>query len=201
MTDARQQVLHALAILKAAPADAVARRTGLPEATVHAELAAAEASGRTASASSRWTLTPLARLALQSDYSRLHADTRTDPAIREANTQFEILNTELKQLMTDWQVVTVAGQRIPNDHSDPGHDARIIDRLGALHERAEPILARLESGIPALAFYRRALLEALENAEDGDIAWVSDAARESYHTLWFELHEELIRALGGTRTE
>jgi hypothetical protein len=121
--------------------------------------------------------------------------------VAEANAAFETLNVALKQLMTDWQLITVAGQKIANDHSDAAHDARIIDRLGALHERAEPVLARLEAGMPAVGFYRRALLEALERAEDGDVAWVSDAGLESYHTLWFELHEELIRALGGRRTD
>jgi hypothetical protein len=201
MTDIRHQVLHGLAILKAAPAAELARRTGLPAETVEAELAAAEASGRTVRAGERWTLSPLARLALQADYSRLFADVRADAAVAEANAAFETLNVALKQLMTDWQLITVAGQKIANDHSDAAHDARIIDRLGALHERAEPVLARLEAGMPAVGFYRRALLEALERAEDGDVAWVSDAGLESYHTLWFELHEELIRALGGRRTD
>lgn len=201
MTDIRHQVLHGLAILKAAPAAALARRTGLPPETVEAELAAAEAAGRTVRAGERWTLAPLARLALQADYSRVFADVRADTEVAEANADFETINVALKQLMTDWQLITVAGQHIANDHSDAAHDARIIDRLGALHERAEPVLARLEAGIPAVGFYRRALLEALERAEDGDIAWVSDAGLESYHTLWFELHEELIRALGGRRTD
>jgi hypothetical protein len=201
MTENRHRILHGLAVLKAAPTAALARRTGLAEQAVEAELQAAEAAGRTVRVGERWTLAPLARLALQADYSRLFADTRADPAIAEANAAFETINVALKQLMTDWQVVTVAGTQIANDHSDAAHDARIIDRLGALHERAEPVLARLEGAIPAVGFYRRALLEALERAEDGDIAWVSDAGLESYHTLWFELHEELIRALGGRRTE
>jgi hypothetical protein len=201
MTDVRHQVLHGLAILKAAPPAALARRTGLAPDRVEAELAAAEAAGRVVRAGERWTLSPLARLALQADYSRLFADVRDDAEVAEANAAFELINVALKQLMTDWQLITVAGQKIANDHSDAAHDARIIDRLGALHEKAEPVLARLEAAIPAVGFYRRALLEALERAEDGEIAWVSDAGLESYHTLWFELHEELIRALGGRRTD
>ncbi len=201
MTDTRHPVLHGLAVLKAATAADLARRLGLTAASVEQELAAAEAGGRVVRAGSRWTLAPLARLALQADYSRLHADVRSDPGIREANAAFEEINQRLKGLMTDWQVVTVAGERVPNDHQDKTHDARILDRLGRLHEQAEPILMRLEAGIPALGFYRTGLLAALEKAEDGDIAWVSDVALESYHTLWFELHEELIRILGGRRTD
>lgn len=201
MTDVRHQLLHGLAILKAAPAAVLARRTGLAPDRVEAELAAAEVGGRVVRAGERWTLSPLARLALQADYSRVFADVRADAAVAEANAAFEAINMTLKQLMTDWQLITVAGQKLANDHSDAAHDARIIDRLGALHEKAEPVLARLEAAIPAVGYYRRALLEALERAEDGDIVWVSDAGLESYHTLWFELHEELIRALGGRRTD
>jgi hypothetical protein len=201
MTDRRHHVLHGLAVLKAATAVDLGRRLGLDAAIVEAELAAAEAGGSVVRAGPRWTLAPLARLALQADYSRVHADVRDDPGIREANAAFEEINHRLKSLMTDWQVVTVAGERVPNDHQDKAHDARIIDRLGRLHDEVEPVLKRLEAGIPPLGFYRAGLLAALEKAEDGDIAWVSDVALESYHTLWFELHEELIRILGGRRTD
>ena len=31
--------------------------------------------------------------------------------------------------------------------------------------------------------------------------WVSDARLPSYHTLWFELHEDLLRILGRRRAE
>jgi len=197
----RHRLLHGLGVQKAATAADLARRLGLPHADVEHELAAAQAGGRVVLAGNRWMLAPLARMALQADYSRVHAEVRDDPGIRAANADFEGLNRALKALMTDWQVLTVAGQPLPNDHSDTAHDARIIDRLGALHERADPVLQRLEAGLPALSFYRAGLLAALEKAEDGDIAWVSDVARESYHTLWFELHEELIRILGGQRTD
>lgn len=201
MIDTRHLVLHGLAVLKAAPAADIARRVGLPDDWVEAELSSAEAAGRVVRAGERWTLSPLARMALQADYSRVHADVRDDPQVRAANRDFEDVNHALKALMTDWQVVTIAGERIENDHQDKAYDARILDRLGSLHERSEPILKRLEARLPTLAFYRLALLAALEKAEDGDSAWVSDVSCESYHTLWFELHEELIRILGGSRTD
>ena len=41
----------------------------------------------------------------------------------------------------------------------------------------------------------------LEKAEDGKVEWVSDARIESYHTVWFELHEDLLRLLGRQREE
>ena len=112
-----------------------------------------------------------------------------------------MVNTALKTLITDWQVVDIAGERVANDHTNKEYDAKIIDRLGDLHERAERVLSAFARHLPRLAIYRDKLLSALEKAEDGALEWVSDARIESYHTLWFELHEDLLRMLGRTRVE
>jgi hypothetical protein len=77
----------------------------------------------------------------------------------------------------------------------------IIARLGNLHEQVEPILCSLAVSIPRLSIYAAKLLAALEHAEDGEIAWVSNIHRESYHTIWFELHEDLLRIMGRERQE
>ncbi len=52
-----------------------------------------------------------------------------------------------------------------------------------------------------MAIYREKLEAALEKAEKGAIAWVSDAKIESYHTVWFELHEDLLRLMRRERSE
>ena len=52
-----------------------------------------------------------------------------------------------------------------------------------------------------MAAYENKLESALEKAEDGDVEWVSAADIESYHTVWFEMHEDLLRLLGRTRDE
>jgi hypothetical protein len=78
---------------------------------------------------------------------------------------------------------------------------RIIDRLGELHERGERGLAQLTREVPRFAYYARNLLAALERAEAGEVEWVSDARLASYHTLWFELHEDLLRLVGRQRQE
>jgi len=95
----------------------------------------------------------------------------------------------------------VGRERVPNDHSNQDYDAKIIDRLGELHERAEPVLNRLTSVLPRFQVYERKLRAALEKSEDGAIRWVSDAKIDSYHTLWFELHEDLLRLMGREREE
>jgi len=53
--------------------------------------------------------------------------------------------------------------------------SRLERRLGDLHERSEPILKRMATGLPRLGVYLELLTVALERAEYGAIKWVSDA--------------------------
>lgn len=197
----RDLVHHGLAIKRHAAPAAIAALVGLPEDRVAAILADAKARGRAIETQDGYALTPLARLALEGRYSLVFAEAREDAGFVAAYERFEIVNRTLKQLITEWQTIQVGGEALPNDHRDEAYDRRIIDRLGALHEQIEPILQALARSLPRLAIYLDMLLAALEKAEDGEIAWVSDVHRDSYHTVWFELHEDLLRIMGRTREE
>lgn len=197
----RDLILHGAAIKRHAPASAIAHLVGIAEADAAGMLDEAVATGRAVAANGAYALTPLAGVALRARYGLHYAELRADPAFRSAYESFERINNDLKQLITDWQTITVGGQKVANDHSDKAHDAAVIDRLGALHERAEPMLAGLAKGLPRLKAYGDKLLAALEAAEDGEHAWVSDIRRDSYHTVWFELHEDLLRIMGREREE
>jgi hypothetical protein len=156
---------------------------------------------RVAEANGKYLLTPAARMALDSNYSRLYADVRVHPDFKAGYEGFERLNGALKQLITDWQTLPVGGGRVPNDHGNKDYDAKIIDRLAELHERAELVLKRLARVVPRFQIYDEKLRAALGRSEDGAIQWVSDAKIESYHSLWFELHEDLLRLMGREREE
>jgi hypothetical protein len=199
--DSRSLAFHGLAIKRHADATAVAGLTGLALDTVQAELDAAVATGRAVEVKGAYSLAPLARVALQASYDRHFADLRGDAAFTSAYQGFERINPDLKGVITDWQTMDVRGERRANDHSDEDYDNKVIDRLSALHERAEPVFAGLARGLPRLAIYGRKLEAALDKAEDGGAEWVSDIHRESYHTVWFELHEELLRIMGTEREE
>ena len=194
-------VLHGLAIKKHASPEAVAHLLGLPAERVKTALADAVKRGRAAEAQGRYVLAPMARMSLDGEYSKYYSDLRGNADFVAAYEGFERINVELKQLITDWQTMDVAGKRVPNDHSNEAHDQKVLDRLGEMHERADKIFARLAAGLPRLQIYRDHLLQALEKAEDGAIEWVSDARIDSYHTVWFELHEELLRLMGRVRVE
>ena len=197
----RDLVQHGLAIKRHASADAVAELLGLPLERVAPLLADATTTLRAVEVNGAYVLTPLAGVALEARYDRIFSAQRSNLEFTAAYEGFEKINRVLKQIITDWQTIKVGGTNIANDHSDAAHDAAIIDRLGALHEQFEPLLTKLARHLPRLEIYGKHLTHALEAAEDGDVAWVSDIRRSSYHTLWFELHEDLLRIMGRVRKE
>jgi hypothetical protein len=123
---------------------------------------------------------------------REHVD-RT--AISATYNDFRAVNNEFKALVTDWQVKD--GQ--PNTHGDPDYDAAVLTRLDEVHRRVTLIVAAAAAQLPRLSRYSIKLRTALDNVHAGDTAWLSRPLIDSYHTVWFELHEELIVAAGMTR--
>ncbi len=110
---------------------------------------------------------------------------------------FRSVNTDFKALVTDWQLK--GGQ--PNSHDDADYDAAVLARLEALHERVVPIIIAAAAQLSRLNGYLAKLHTALDKVKAGEIAWLSRPLIDSYHTVWFELHEELILATGRTREE
>jgi hypothetical protein len=194
-------VSHGLAIKKHATPEAVASILGLDVNDVRVTLGRLVEAGRVVETQGKYLLAPAARMALDTEYSRLYEDVRANSVFALGYEEFGRLNATLKQLITEWQTVDVRGDRVPNDHSNKDYDEKLIDRLGNLHERAKLALDRLASALPRFSIYRDKLGAALERAEDGEIRWVSDAKIESYHTLWFELHEDLLRLMRRERDE
>ncbi|EUA11349.1 winged helix DNA-binding domain protein [Mycobacterium kansasii 732] len=111
--------------------------------------------------------------------------------------EFRSVNADFKVVVTDWQLKS--GQ--PNVHDDAGYDDAVLARLDDVHRRVQPIIAAAAAQLPRLFAYSAKLTAALDKVRSGDIAWLSRPLIDSYHTVWFELHEELILAVGLTRQE
>jgi hypothetical protein len=62
-----------------------------------------------------------------------------------------------------------------------------------------PIIAAAAAQLPRLNRYSAKLQAALDKINAGHTTWLSRPIIDSYHTVWFELHEELILAAGLTR--
>jgi hypothetical protein len=195
------EAMHGLAIKKFGTAAAVADLLAADEAVVSGLLADAVAAGEAAGAKGAFMLNGVGQSALATAYPSEFAALRSDAALSQGYARFETVNAELKRLVTEWQTMTVAGEQVPNDHSDAEYDRKLIDRIAALHERAAPILQAMAASLPRLARYAARLEAALDRVDDGQIEFVSGAKVSSYHTVWFELHEDLLRILDRKRDE
>lgn len=194
-------VLHALGVLKKGSVDRLAEILGTSVEPVTAELDQLVTLGHVAEIEGEYLLTPLARLAAIAQDGQVYADQRASASFLAAMENFERVNDELKTLISKWQTRDVAGQWIANDHSDPDYDDGVVADLGDLHDRAVDTLSLLALEVPRLDAYTKRLSTSLQKAESGETAWVSDVRISSYHTVWFELHEDLLTILGHERQE
>lgn len=132
--------------------------------------------------------------------STLMADERKSldgTAIEKLYREFDNYNTELKQIITAWQM---KGPDTPNDHTDAGYDARIVADLADLHQRFVPWLERLAVAAPRLKRYSLRFNTAISAVQRGDHGFIAKPIADSYHTVWFELHEELLAVVGRDRS-
>jgi hypothetical protein len=120
--------------------------------------------------------------------------------IAAAYHDFRAVNADFKALVTDWQLKGGPVGK-PNTHDDAEYDAAVLARLDDVHARVVPIIDAAATQLPRLNSYSSKLLVALGKVKDGETAWLTRPLIDSYHTVWFELHEELIGAMGVTREE
>ena len=122
------------------------------------------------------------------------------PEIETAYKEFSQLNDDFKELCTDWQLKPSTdeseGEQVLNDHSDPDYDKGVIDRLVELDKQTQPMCASLAEQLERFASYGNRFTHALEMVLEGDTDWIAKPMMESYHTVWFELHENFFSTLG-----
>jgi hypothetical protein len=121
-------------------------------------------------------------------------------AMTAAYDDFQSVNPDFKALVTDWQLKG-GPEGKPNTHDDAEYDAAVLARLDEVHARVAPIIEAVARQLPRLNAYRSKLLVALGKVRAGETAWLTAPLIDSYHTVWFELHEELILATGLTREQ
>ncbi len=119
----------------------------------------------------------------------------------EALDAFLELDQRMKHIVTAWQMREVDGEQVLNDHTDEEYDAGVLADLAALHTEAADWFGTLTEGLPRLAEYGKRLEIAAEKVAEGDHSFIAAPMADSYHTIWFELHEDLIQLAGRTREE
>ncbi len=191
--------MHGLRLKGLAGAGAVAEAAGLTEAEVKPMLDQLVADGLASYRDGRlagFALTVAGR-AQHGELVRaeLHAAAGST-AVQDAYTRFLPLNTDLLTICTEWQLRDVDGQSTVNDHGDAAYDAGVIDQLATLHTNAEPICNDLRAALDRFGAYGPRLSWALQQVRSGDLDWFTKPMVASYHTVWFEMHEDLLCTLG-----
>ena len=112
---------------------------------------------------------------------------------------FMRLDVRFKQLVTDWQIKTIDGKRVPNDHADAVYDASIRARLAEFHQATAALLPDILALTSRLKPFAPRFARAANAIAAGDGTMIASPLKDSYHTIWFELHEELIHLAGRDR--
>jgi len=198
------RVVHALRLKSFADTDVVAEAAGLALDEAKAVLDGLAAAERVRYREGRmtgWMLMPDGRahgealLAAQLDGAGKRAE--LDAVYR----RFLEHNQPFLSLCTDWQVRMIDGEQVSNDHTDADYDTMIIDRLADADANIQPICADLAALFDRFGHYSPNFAEALAKVQAGEIEWFTKPMIESYHTVWFELHEDLLASLGIDRAK
>ena len=202
-SDPRVLALHGLRLKGFAAADAVAEVVGLTRDHVEQQLIALVDEGLAQYREGRisgFSFTPTGR----SEHERLLTAeldaTGTRATVDQCYQRFLELNNELLGLCTAWQLRDVASESVVNDHTDEAYDSGVIDRLARLDEEVQPICTDLSAALDRMARYGARLHNARERVQAGDGEYFTAPMIASYHTVWFELHEDLLATLGIARS-
>jgi len=129
---------------------------------------------------------------------RLPPGSPDDARVRALLAAFLPVNRRLRDVCTAWQCRPDGS---PNDHADAAYDAGVRDSLEDVHEAILPVLDRLAAVVPGFGRYPDRLAAALDRLDDGEPAWLASPVLDSYHTVWMQLHQELLLCLGVSREE
>jgi pyruvate,orthophosphate dikinase len=191
-----ERVLQAIAIKGFAPLDAIADTVlATPDATapVVDELVA---DGLVEATAGAYKLTLAGRERTDELIAAERAAWGVDGASAALDSFLDI-DHRVKETVTAWQL----RDSLVNDHTDTDYDASVLDRLAAIHADATAWLTPLVAGCPRLGDYGMRLGRAFDAARGGDGRFVASPRVDSYHGIWFELHEDLIQLAGRTREE
>lgn len=199
--DAETLTLHAVRLLGYAEAPAVARRFGRRLEDATEDLLDLEAAGCVArsgfAGSSGWSLTDRGRV---EDERRLAVELDAvggRAAVTGVYERFLPLNARFQDAVTRWQVRPLPGAPLAaNDHTDHRWDDRVLDTLASVGRRLGRLDAELTAVLSRFEGYDRRYAAALDRAVRGEDRWVDGLGTDSCHTVWMQLHEDLIATLG-----
>jgi hypothetical protein len=147
-----------------------------------------------------WSLTEAGRVENERQLAAELDEVGGREVIEQAYAEFLPLNGRLQRACTDWQLrATVSVPLAFNDHTDAEWDERVVGELGVVGDSLRRVSERIGGVLDRLRGYDSRFSRALERVRAGEHRWVDGTGIDSCHTVWFELHEDLLATLGKDR--
>ena len=196
--------LHAVRIKGMADDDEVAARFNLDPAVASECLLDFQAFGWISrfefAGTAGWSLTESGRVENERQLGRELDATNSRLSVRHAYHAFLPHNDGLLCACTDWQLRPVGQDPLAvNDHTDHEWDQSVLSRLSAHCEQLRTLCRDLGSRLARFKGYDDRFSAALARVGQGEHSWVNRTKVDSCHTVWMELHEDLIATLGAQR--
>ncbi len=132
-----------------------------------------------------WMLTESGEEAV-SQFRKLETEGR-EKELQAVYEKFDGENNTFKKIVSEWQTEK--------------NDQKVLDGLEGVHARIGEIFLELSKLIPRYEVYPIRFNRALQNLKDGKTEYLAKYSVDSYHTIWFDLHEDLLNLLGKERDE
>jgi hypothetical protein len=148
-----------------------------------------------------WVLTPEGRAHGEARIAEELDAAGEREAVADLYQRFLGVNQGFLSLCTDWQLREVDGEQVLNDHADASHDDSVVARLVEADVVVQSICVQLAERLARFDGYGRRFSDALGRVQAGEVEWFTRPMMDSYHTVWFELHEDLLATLGIERAK
>ena len=194
-------VLHAVRLGGMADDRQVAHRYGLDPGTASELLLDLQAYGWVSrvdfAGTGGWTLTDTGRRRNEQQLAAELTAAGAAADVAAVHQDFLPSNARLLRATTDWQLRPSSSDPLArNRHDDPDWDARVIDDLTRVGDDLAQLEPRLTATLSRFAGYHARFTGALTRGRNGDPSWVARVREDSCHTVWMELHEDLMATLG-----
>ena len=187
-------VLQSLRLAGAADAGRIADRSFLPTDVIEDLVRAAQAAGQVEAFDFG---TSRSLVLTEAGHARLRELLDDDLEVEQARTTLRAvledfehgINGEMVRAVSEWQ------------RAVPGSEApvELLDELAALGAELRQVLEPLVATLPRFGRYPAQYRIALRRARDGDLRWIAGIGILSCHTVWAELHQDLLSTLGRER--
>jgi pyruvate,orthophosphate dikinase len=105
---------------------------------------------------------------------------------------FMELNHRFKQIVSQWQMA-------PGGAPAPDAWPALVEAVAGIDSDLLPVLTGTAQQVRRLSKYQTRFEQALAALREGDQTMLASPLKDSYHTVWFEFHEELITLLDRDR--